>query len=297
MLILLFLGSVAVAATLAFLYRRGVTLFPTPPEVPGAVRDTLRAQRAMRIAMSYIDEVGNQVPLIKREPFAGAVFLPTLSLAAAQLREARKFDPDAIALWRCDNEDLPWSISDLEAILLFYEATCRSKTEPMRAIRIMEKACSIAPRAMYYHRLGFLNLMLYRQKQAIAALETALSLDPENIDIAKALDRARVMPLASRMFKRSTEIYDGAVTIKAWVGAVFSLFLIVLVISAVTGLLSGDPTMFLFLIVIVLWWKIPNVARAIFGLPPKFRSAIKERGARKPHGGKPVSRHAEGEPT
>ncbi len=69
---------------------------------------------------------------------------------------------------------------------------------------------------------------------------------PKILAIAKALDRARVMPLASRMFKRSTEIYDGAVTIKAWVGALFSLLLIVLIISAVAGLLSGDPTMLLF---------------------------------------------------
>jgi cytochrome c-type biogenesis protein CcmH/NrfG len=152
-----------------------------------AVTDTISAQRAMKIAKSYIDET-DDINLTDKVVVRNA--RTTLSLASKQLTQAHKADPQADVLI----EGAVWSIPSLRSRMLIREARTWEAFNLSRAIDFATQATQADPTdAFAFHVLGIYELDAHNPKQAIYALEQAAQLEPENPEILKDLDRAKNM--------------------------------------------------------------------------------------------------------
>ena len=149
--------------------------------------DTISAQRAMRVAKSYIDET-DDINLTDKVVVRNA--RTTLSLASKQLTQAYAADPQATV----DIDGVPADIPYLKARALLREARTWEAFNLSRAIELATQATKADPTNAYaFHVVGIYQLDAHNPKQAIYALEQAAQLEPENPEILKDLDRAKNM--------------------------------------------------------------------------------------------------------
>ena len=148
--------------------------------------DTIAAQRAMRVAKSYLDETDN---IDFTDEKAARNARTTLSLAAKQLSQAHRADPQAtVDVRRNATVDIPY----LRAWVLMTEARTWSPYKLSRAIELVDQATQAAPaEPIPFHMLGIYHLDAHNPGAARRALQKAAQLDPENPEILKDLDRAK----------------------------------------------------------------------------------------------------------
>jgi tetratricopeptide (TPR) repeat protein len=168
-------------------------------------RDSVTAVRALELAHAYLSEVADDLGKVAGDPARTAAALNTLSLASKELDKVAR--ADRTASLTVDDKDCGvriFTLNDLKAFALLYEGLCRSLEDPRRAIRILEQATAIAPDAAEAHYwIGVLNIDLSHRKRAVAALERAVTLDPDNLEYRKALGRAESISGAQGAFERA----------------------------------------------------------------------------------------------
>jgi tetratricopeptide (TPR) repeat protein len=147
--------------------------------------DTISAQRAMKIAKSYIDETAN-IDTTDRRVVKNA--RSTLSLAAKQLAQAYKADPNATI----DLNEAQLGIPYLRSSVLTQEGITWEHFNPKKAVDCVRQATYADPSNPFaFHLLGVYLMALHKTAQAKKALTRAAELDPENPEILKDLDRAK----------------------------------------------------------------------------------------------------------
>lgn len=162
-----------------------------PASVPPVVIDTPTAQRALRLAHAYLDEASHGSP---SDPDAMRADRTTLSLAGKQLDIAFRADPDAKLEIDHDGAAFVVTQARLRARVLTLEALTWAMDNLKRACAIAERATGADPTCSESWRvLGMLRYQNRNKDTAVAALTEALSLDPDNIEIIKLLNRAQHM--------------------------------------------------------------------------------------------------------
>ena len=147
--------------------------------------DTISAQRAMKIAKSYIDETVN-IDTTDRSVVRNA--RSTLALAAKQLAIAYKADPNATI----DMDEGKAGIPYLRSSLLTREGISWEHFSPKKAVDFVRQATYADPSNPFaFHLLGVYLMALRKTAQAKKALTRAAELDPENPEVLKDLDRAK----------------------------------------------------------------------------------------------------------
>ena len=158
--------------------------------------DTLSAQRAMRVAKSYIDET-DDINLTDKVVVRAA--RTTLSRAGDQIAQAFKSDPQATIDVDGVPADIPW----LKARALLREARTWEAFNLGKAISCAEQATKADPTNAYaFHVVGIYNMSAHNNSAAKHALIKAAQLEPENPEILKDLDRVQhANPLAAVAYK------------------------------------------------------------------------------------------------
>jgi tetratricopeptide (TPR) repeat protein len=147
--------------------------------------DTISAQRAMKIAKSYIDETLS-IDTTDRRAVKNA--RSTLALAAKQLALAYKADPNATI----DIDQGKVGIPYLRASILIREAITWQNFNPKKSIDFARQATYADPSdPLAFHILGVYLMDMHKTGQAKKALTRAAELDPENPEILKDLDRVK----------------------------------------------------------------------------------------------------------
>ncbi len=140
----------------------------------------------MKVAKSYLDEVKD----IDTDKVVARNARTTLSLASRQLTQAHAADPHATI----DVNGVPADIPYLRANMLLKEARTWQAFNLSRAIELAVQATQADPtNALAFQILGIYEMDAHKPKQAIYALEQAATLDPEDPEILKDLDRAKNM--------------------------------------------------------------------------------------------------------
>ena len=205
----LFAGMMGLGAALAwvFFWKKPATAvsgaIAQPPPLPAASRprDPVSAVAALQLAHAYIVEVQDNIKALPGNPAMAAHLLNELSLASKQLALAEAADATAPLN---DDEHDTFSLADLKARALFFEAVCRSEADAKRAIRILHQAIALAPMlAPAHYWIGSLEAGLFHKPQAIAAFERAVALDPDNLDYKKDLGRAHNISASQIAFERA----------------------------------------------------------------------------------------------
>jgi tetratricopeptide (TPR) repeat protein len=165
------------------------------PVHPDAPRDPETARAALQLVHSYLTEVPDDLASqVLDQPQMAGSYRSTLALAAKQLDIAERADPTAKLLIEDDGKPVSISQQRLRARMIALEALTWTVDKPRKEIRLLTQATQIDPSyAPAFHLLGTAHLMTRNRTQAIAALERACALDPGNIQMLKALDRARNM--------------------------------------------------------------------------------------------------------
>lgn len=149
--------------------------------------DTISAQRAMKIAKSYLDETDG-INLNDERSIGHARY--TLSLAAKQLAQANKADPNATI----DIDEVKVGIPFLRASVLLREARTWENFKLSKAIDLATQAALADKYNPYaFHVLGIYYMDARNTAQAKKVLTIAAELDPENTEILKDLDRVNNM--------------------------------------------------------------------------------------------------------
>lgn len=153
---------------------------------------------ALELALAYIVEVRDAATPAYDDSVARKHQLNTLSLAAKQLGLARKLDPDAV-LESADGEGdiLRFTQNELEAEALLLEGLTHQVYDLRRAIPALVAATRLnpnSPRAFYV--LGLVHAANRSKKDALAALERAVALEPKNITYRKELNRVQNLSAA-----------------------------------------------------------------------------------------------------
>ena len=133
----------------------------------------------------------------------------------------------------------------LRATALSHEARTYLIDKPTKAMQLLEQATTLDAELLTAHALlGQLYFDRRDKHRAIAALERALALAPDEIDIIKTLDRARNMTGAERAAHAATKTVTGAIDAAVATGRAiqvfFMLVLIGLGIGFVVCLIAGN---------------------------------------------------------
>ncbi len=171
-------------------------------EVP---RDPITALAALELACAYMRDVQEGLGDIAGDLARQAQSLNDLSLASKQLGVAERADPTTtLTVEDDDGVRHELSLANLKAKALFLEGVCRAGTDPKRAIRILGQAVALEPTAAEAHYwIGLINAIHLRKGQAVAALKTAVALDPKNLAYRKELGRAENISGAQIAFDRA----------------------------------------------------------------------------------------------
>ena len=159
-------------------------------------RDPATAHAALQLAHSYLSELPEQLASeVIDNPENAAAHRSTLALAAKQLDIAQRADPTLnLVIDGDDSGPLTLSQQRLRARTVQLEGLTWCATKPRREIQLLTQATEIDPTfAPAFHSLGVAHFLSRNRKQAVAALQRACALDPDNIETHKALDRARNM--------------------------------------------------------------------------------------------------------
>ena len=191
------------------------------------IRDTPGALVAMQVALAFIDEVKTAKIPDPDEKEGRKEHLNTLALASDQLRRAETLDPDAV-LEGLSDDDIPYryTLSELKAAALFQEGLTHRYFDTSRAVPALIAASRLHPtNAAIFYMLGVVQAANRNKAEAVAALQRALELAPNDIQIRKELIRAEAMTGAEiatyKVTRAGERVYDAGVAtanagIKTW---------------------------------------------------------------------------------
>lgn len=201
-------------------------------------RDPVTALAALELAHAYLRDVQGGLGDVSGDPARQAQSLNDLSLASKQLTLAERADPTAVlSIEDPEGESHAFSLRSLKVQALFLEGVCRAETDPKRAIRILQQAVALEPTAADAHYwIGLINMIHMRRAQAVAALKTAVALEPKNLAYRKELGRAENISGAQIAFDR---VATGARTTKRTLKWAVVGLIAILVISFIANV--ADP--------------------------------------------------------
>jgi hypothetical protein len=231
---------------------------------PSAPLDPETAQKALALAYSFLSEIPDTIASdVMQNPDIARECRNTLALAARQLDIAQRADPSQ-KLSVEDEDGLPRTILQerLRARTIQLEALTWGGENPRREIELLAQATEVDPTMVAaFQCLGAAHLQSRNRAAAIAALETAITLEPDNIDVMKLLERARNMSdaeIATYKFSNAAA-KTASVGIKTWhgmklAGAVAVFLIPLFAIASFTGsmgkafliLLVGPPFLWLY---------------------------------------------------
>lgn len=160
-----------------------------PPPIPVATGpvDTPAAHRAIRLAVAYLDELNAGDQNYGDEQEAKTI-RTTLSLVAKQLDIAHRADPNAVL----EADDVRMTQSEIRCETLVLEAKTWFPHNQSKAIDIIRRAKAHDPNSVKaWFWSGWFNYEQRNRDAAVTDLERVLSLDPDNIEAMKLLDRAQ----------------------------------------------------------------------------------------------------------
>jgi hypothetical protein len=217
----------------------------------------------------------NEIPdelatAVLNNPESAGEYRKTLALAAKQLDIAQRADSTAdLAIHDEDGMPLTLTQQRLRARLIQLEALTWGAEKPREEIRLLIQATEVDPTfAPAFHCLGLAHFLSRNRAAAIAALETGLALEPDNIDVVKLLDRARNMTDAEiATFKlTNAAAKTAAASVKTWTfvkiaWAVGVPLTVLLTIASFTGSIG---TAFLYMVIVPPFlWLFSHVLRFI----------------------------------
>ena len=160
--------------------------------------DSITAQRAMRLAKSYEEEITDT-----SDPDKWKDQRNTLLLATKQLNIATQADPNATI----EENGTTYTIPMLRARVLFSEARTWDKTDYSKAVSIAKKAVEADPDYVYaHHMLAVYHWDRREKKQALASIDRVLELDPNDMEALKLRDRIQSMTTAEIAAYKTSDI-------------------------------------------------------------------------------------------
>lgn len=168
-----------------------------------------KAEIALATANSFLQEAGTDVDRYRGDeekfPALRNTFLNTIALASNKIIEAEKLDPNATYTQKVGDATVTLSIPQYKAMALEMEGTVYFFAgEDKKAIATYDKAIAIFPDfAKAWYGKGRAHIVLKNKAEAIAALEKAIEVDPEDIDYHKALERAKAISGSEIAFDRT----------------------------------------------------------------------------------------------
>lgn len=143
---------------------------------------------AMRTAQQYLEKTANDSSKRERDEW--------LKFAAQYAAKAKALDPEAILTFSDNGSYL--TIDHLTARILFIEAVFNYgtdyKADWKKAAAALEKAIAYYPQATYYQWLAKTYAKLHRRVDAIKALETSFTVEPNNFETRSMLDKMGANP-------------------------------------------------------------------------------------------------------
>ena len=163
-----------------------------PHRAPPAARDAPGAIEALELAHAYVQEVREADTPTREDREVRKHHLNKLALASKQLDAAQKRDPDAILEGQDENGSIyRFSINQLKAEALLLEGITRHTYDAKRAVRVLRKATALDANNSYaFYVLGLMHAASMNKVQAVAALQRAAALKPQNLSYRKELSRA-----------------------------------------------------------------------------------------------------------
>jgi tetratricopeptide (TPR) repeat protein len=206
---------------LRYLSGRLTTLFAVIAHpAPLAARDTLGAIEALQLAYAYVEEVREADTPTLEEPEVRKHHLNRLALASTQLDAARRLDLDAI-LEGQDEKGIVYrlSINELEAEALLIEGITLHTYDNKRAVRALHKATALNTNSSYtFYVLGAMHAANMNKGQAVAALQRAVALKPQDLSYRKELDRVQGLSVGEIAAYKATRAHGSILNAiaKAW---------------------------------------------------------------------------------
>ncbi len=219
------------------------------PDVPDVPRDTETAVDAMQLALAYFDEFSEDIGNTLTDPAYATKVLNTLSLISRQLDVAERADPSAtLTVEDKDGDQVILTLAAMKSNAIYFEAMCRMADNPKRSIKLFEQVLDLTPDAANaYFWIGMLNADMFRKREAVAALEQAVALDPRNMGYRKELLRAQSISGSQVAYDRAARGARTTVSIARW--AWFAFWIILILVIAI-GIANGNfvPAIVLFIL-------------------------------------------------
>jgi tetratricopeptide (TPR) repeat protein len=160
---------------------------------PSVARDARDAIDALERAHSCVEEVREADTPGPEDHKVRRYHLDLLARASRELEVAQKLDPDAV-LEGQHEEGIArrYSINELKAEALLLEGITLHAYDIKRAIAPLRESTALnANRPYGFYVLGLTYVANMNRARAVAALQRAVALDPENLLYRSGLDRAR----------------------------------------------------------------------------------------------------------
>lgn len=207
--------------------------------------DAITAAQALRLAHAYLDEVRQSIARDLDNPARLADHRTTLGLAVRQLDIAARADGSAKLELSDDDDTFVLSQAYLRASALTQEARTFLIEKPSKATHLLEQATTLDPE--HLTALTLLGQLYFDRRdklRAIAALERALTLAPDDLDIIKTLDRARNMTGSERAAHAATRAVTGTIDAAVATGRAIQMFALLVLVGLAIGfvvcLISGN---------------------------------------------------------
>jgi len=207
--------------------------------------DAVTAAQALRLAHAYLDEVRQSIARDLDNPARLADHRTTLGLAVRQLDIAARADGSAKLELSDDDDTFVLSQAYLRASALTQEARTFLIEKPSKATHLLEQATTLDPE--HLTALTLLGQLYFDRRdklRAIAALERALTLAPDDLDIIKTLDRARNMTGSERAAHAATRAVTGTIDAAVATGRAIQMFALLVLVGLAIGfvvcLISGN---------------------------------------------------------
>lgn len=145
---------------------------------------TQEAVECLKLAKAYIDEVSKQVVGVEVDRNSGFKLLDTLKLAIKQIDKAEQLDPKA----EYDGDNIRF----LRAKAIGFHGVVELDVfkNVSNAISYFKKSIGVYDGVAVVHAyLGSLYVLKGKKKEAVAAFRKAVSLDPDEVEFRKELDR------------------------------------------------------------------------------------------------------------
>ena len=155
--------------------------------------------------------------------------LDLLARASRELEVARKLDPDAVLEGRYEEGiAYRYGIDELKAEALLLEGITLHAYDIKRAIAPLRESTTLnANRPYAFYVLGLTYLANMSKTRAVAALQRAVALNPENLSYRNGLDRARGLSTreiaAHKAASFGKEIVDAGNTASSVFAAVWNI--------------------------------------------------------------------------